>query len=357
MIMHRRIMQPPIMQLEGISRRYGAAPPVVQDLDLSLHEGEFLTLLGPSGCGKSTTLRMMAGLEQPTAGRIFLRGADITAHPAYRRPVNTVFQDYALFPHLSVRDNVAFGLATAGIPRPEQHRRVAAMLDIVGLSDQARQRPATLSGGQKQRVALARALVREPAVLLLDEPLSALDAQRRTQMQGELKALQARLGITFLLVTHDQTEALSMSDRIALMRDGRILQLDTPEVLYDRPTDGFVAAFLGAANLLLARAAPGGAVLADGAFLAVEGPAPNQAECVLCIRPADVSVAAAPGPNTLAARVRKTVFQGDTVRLDCVVNGSDQTLTADLGRAKNLPEAGQTVTLYLPPPRLRTLPR
>ncbi len=220
----------------------------VDDVSLEVRPGEFYSLLGPSGCGKTTTLRLIAGFERPDAGRILIRDRDVTAVPAHRRNVNTVFQHYALFPHLSVEANVAYGLRQRKMPRAEHRRRLDQALATVRLSDLRSRMPRELSGGQQQRVALARALVNEPAALLLDEPLAALDLKLRKAMQGELKKLQERIGITFLYVTHDQEEALTLSDRVAVMNNGRILQEGTPEDIYDRPTSKFVADFIGQTN-------------------------------------------------------------------------------------------------------------
>jgi len=222
----------------------------VDHIDLDVNEGEFFSLLGPSGCGKTTTLRMIGGFEQPTEGRIELQGQDVTWLPAYRRNVNTVFQNYALFPHLTVYDNVAFGLRRKKVPDIDVRKRVGEMLDLVELPGFDRRKPGQLSGGQAQRVALARALVNRPAVLLLDEPLGALDLKLRKQMQVELKRIQQEVGITFIYVTHDQEEAMTMSDRIAVMNRGRYEQLGDPEALYERPKTRFVAGFLGVSNLL-----------------------------------------------------------------------------------------------------------
>ncbi len=222
----------------------------VDHIDLDVNDGEFFGLLGPSGCGKTTTLRMIGGFEQPTEGRIELQGEDVTWLPAYRRNVNTVFQNYALFPHLSIFDNVAFGLRRKKVADAEVKRRVADMLDLVELPGYERRKPSQISGGQAQRVALARALVNKPAVLLLDEPLGALDLKLRKQMQVELKRIQQEVGITFIYVTHDQEEAMTMSDRIAVMNHGKYEQLGDPEVLYERPKTRFVAGFLGVSNLL-----------------------------------------------------------------------------------------------------------
>ena len=241
------------IELVGLTKRFGhgdTAHAAVDNIDLSVSGGEFFSLLGPSGCGKTTTLRLIAGFEEPTAGRILLDGADVSHVPPHKRKVNTVFQSYALFPFLSVFDNVAFGLKHAGVTKAELKRRVGEALSLVSMSDFAARRPSQLSGGQQQRVALARALVLNPAVLLLDEPLGALDAKLRRSLKVELKALQERVGITFIYVTHDQEEALTMSDRIAVMNAGAIAQIGTPQEVYESPADAYVADFLGAANLL-----------------------------------------------------------------------------------------------------------
>jgi len=238
-----------VIALNDVTRRYGSAI-AVDRVDLSLAPGEFFSLLGPSGCGKSTTLRLIAGLERPDAGSIQLEGRIVTDVPPHRRPVNTVFQNYALFPHLNVWDNVAFGPRSRRRPESEIRHAVAEALEIVRMGNLAQRRPAQLSGGQQQRVALARALVNKPAALLLDEPLAALDAGLRRLMQEELKRIQREAGITFLLVTHDQEEALALSDRLAVMQAGRIAQIGTPRDVYDHPVSPWVARFLGRANLL-----------------------------------------------------------------------------------------------------------
>src|SRR3954447_17558198 len=242
----------PTVRLERVSKHFGELV-AVRDLDLDIGRGEFFTMLGPSGCGKTTTLRMVAGFEQPTAGRVLIDGSDVAGLPSYRRPTNTVFQSYALFPHLNVRDNVAFGLRRKKVPKNEIKQRVEAELERVGLSAQANRRPNQLSGGQQQRVALARALVNLPKVLLLDEPLGALDLKLRKGLQVELKRIQREVGITFVYVTHDQEEALTMSDRIAVMNRGRIEQVSDPESVYERPSTTFVAGFIGVSNLMPAR--------------------------------------------------------------------------------------------------------
>jgi spermidine/putrescine transport system ATP-binding protein len=235
--------------MQGVTKRFGDFA-AVRDMDLDIPRGEFFTMLGPSGCGKTTTLRMIAGFEEPTEGTVLLDGDDVTGMPAFRRPTNTVFQSYALFPHMSVEKNVAFGLHRRGIAKDEIRRRVAEELERVGLKAEAARRPAQLSGGQQQRVALARALVNRPAVLLLDEPLGALDLKLRKQLQVELKRIQGEVGITFVYVTHDQEEALTMSDRIAVMNRGVIEQMDSPEEIYERPRTTFVAGFIGVSNLM-----------------------------------------------------------------------------------------------------------
>ena len=235
--------------LEGLTKRFGAVT-AVDDISLSIAAGEFFTLLGPSGSGKTTTLRMIAGFDQPTAGRVLLHGEDVTELPPFDRDTNTVFQDYALFPHMSVRDNVAYGLKVRGTSKNERRTAAEEALEHVRLGGYGDRKPSQLSGGQRQRVALARALVLRPSVLLLDEPLGALDQQLREEMQLELKSLQRDVGITFILVTHDQGEALAMSDRIAIFDQGRIVQTGTPREVYDQPMTRFVADFVGAANIL-----------------------------------------------------------------------------------------------------------
>jgi spermidine/putrescine transport system ATP-binding protein len=255
----------PSVELQSVTKRFGglADPAAVDDLSLELAAGEFFTLLGPSGCGKTTTLRMVAGFETPSEGTIRIDGADVESLPPHRRPTNTVFQSYALFPHLSVTDNVAFGLKRKKVSRDEISKRVKAELERVGLAAEAARRPSQLSGGQQQRVALARALVNLPKVLLLDEPLGALDLKLRKGLQLELKRIQREVGITFVYVTHDQEEALTMSDRIAVMNHGRVEQVSAPVEVYERPTTTFVAGFIGVSNLMPASVVGSGAVQLD----------------------------------------------------------------------------------------------
>jgi putative spermidine/putrescine transport system ATP-binding protein len=240
---------PPDIRLTGLTKRYGEVT-AVAGIDLEIAPGEFFTMLGPSGSGKTTTLRMIAGFEDPTSGSIELAGEEVSGVPPYDRAVNTVFQDYALFPHMSVGENVAYGLKVARVDKAERNQRAGEALEMVRLSGYADRKPSELSGGQRQRVALARAIVNRPKVLLLDEPLGALDLKLREQMQVELKTIQGEVGITFVYVTHDQDEALTMSDRVAVFNEGRIEQVSTPVELYERPDNEFVAGFVGVSNVI-----------------------------------------------------------------------------------------------------------
>ena len=287
---------PYVIEFRTVTKRFGDVV-AVADNDLAVKAGEFLSILGPSGCGKTTSLRMMAGFEQPTTGEVFIRGENVTGVPAYRRPVNMVFQHYALFPHLSVADNVSYGLRQRS-PKPakaEIDRAVDEALAMVRLDGFGKRRSYELSGGQQQRVALARALINRPAVLLLDEPLAALDRKLRRDMQIELQNLQRDVGITFLLVTHDQEEALSMSDRVCVMRDGRIVQTGSPRELYDQPVNRYVADFVGKTNFF-------------------EGPSSTE---VLSVRPEQIEIAASVNalPEGLSARlpvkVLNRIFLGE----------------------------------------------
>ncbi|MBL8317472.1 MAG: ABC transporter ATP-binding protein [Burkholderiaceae bacterium] len=317
--------------LDSVSCVFGhgaAAVRAVNAVDLTIEAGEFFTLLGPSGSGKTTCLRMIGGFTLPTAGRILIGGDDVTMRAPYARPVNTVFQDYALFPHMNVRDNVAYALMVRGVPRSERERRADELLALVQLAGVGERRPAQLSGGQRQRVALARALISQPQVLLLDEPLGALDLKLREQMQSELKALQRRIGITFLFITHDQHEALSMSDRIGVFNAGRLEQVGTPRAIYDEPRTRFVAQFVGAANVLdgeAARALTG----RPGAMLRPER-----------IRLGDAIGARASGP------VSEVQYFGAFTRLK--VQAAGTLLQADLAHvpAQATPAPGETVHLH-----------
>ncbi len=306
----------------------------VRDVSLTLRPGEFFTLLGPSGCGKTTTLRMIAGFETPTRGELLIQGQPMTHVPPHRRPVNMVFQNYALFPHLNVLQNVAFGLAVKRVPGPEREKRARAALELVRLPALAERRPSELSGGQQQRVALARALVNQPAVLLLDEPLGALDLLLRKEMQIQLKHLQTQVGITFVYVTHDQEEALAMSDRIAVMSEGRVLQVDEPAALYEHPATRFVASFVGETNFLSATVIGNGGGTTEVSIGAASLPAvadpvgrlavptngfrPSAGQSVtLAVRPERVRLAHAGQPAgewALAGTVREAVYLGTDTR-------------------------------------------
>jgi spermidine/putrescine transport system ATP-binding protein len=311
------------VELSSVTKRFDSLV-AVDDLSLDLASGEFFTLLGPSGCGKTTTLRMVAGFEQPDAGEIRIEGADVAGLPAHKRPTNTVFQSYALFPHLSVEDNVAFGLKRKRISKEEIRPRVAAELERVGLSAEAKRRPAQLSGGMQQRVALARALVNLPKVLLLDEPLGALDLKLRKELQLELKQIQREVGITFVYVTHDQEEALTMSDRIAVMNRGRVEQIGSPEDVYERPATTFVAGFIGVSNLMPAAVlAPGEVQLENGptVHISANGLAIGD-RCYAVVRPEklhiDAIAEAAPGSNGLPrveGIVESSVYLGTATQI------------------------------------------
>ncbi|MBD1551540.1 ABC transporter ATP-binding protein [Pseudomonas typographi] len=333
--------QPSVVSLRGVSKRYSDKVLSVDNIDLDIAPGEFISLLGPSGCGKTTTLRMIAGFEAPSAGRILIDGQDLTDAPPYGRPVNTVFQDYALFPHLNVSDNVGFGLSLGRrVAAAEARKRVTAMLELVGLADKARARVYELSGGQQQRIAMARALVCQPRVLLLDEPLSALDAHLRQYMQVELKRLQSSLGTTFIMVTHDQTEALSISDRIAVMDKGHIEQVASPDALYDTPHSAFVAGFIGASNLLPGEVLQGGSgsvTVAVGALrFTARAPVPLQpgAAVTVSLRPEDLRLGHAAqqeGSATTHGRILQRLFHGRALRLHISLPGIDS-LALDISR-------------------------
>ena len=311
----------PLVEIQGVTKTFGSHY-AVDDVSLAIYPGEFFSLLGASGCGKTTLLRLLAGFEQPDQGRLLIGGQDVTDLPPYKRPVNMMFQSYALFPHLSVADNVAFGLRQEGMPRREVHSRVGEMLDMVQMGSFARRKPDQLSGGQRQRVALARSLIKHPKLLLLDEPLGALDRKLREHTQFELVNIQERIGITFVMVTHDQEEAMTMSTRMAVMNEGRIRQVGTPSELYEFPANRFVAGFIGAVNQF------GGRVLEQtGDLLQVhaesaagdlrvrsqQAVAPGS-PVVVAVRPEKVRIEAATPPpcdNQLQGRVEEIAYLGD----------------------------------------------
>jgi spermidine/putrescine transport system ATP-binding protein len=365
------------IELVGLTKRFGhgavsgstgsgstGGHAAVDNIDLSVSGGEFFSLLGPSGCGKTTTLRLIAGFEEPTAGRILLDGIDVSRVPPHKRNVNTVFQSYALFPFLSVFDNVAFGLKHTSVSKNELRTRVGDALSLVSMSSFASRRPSQLSGGQQQRVALARALVLNPSVLLLDEPLGALDAKLRRSLKVDLKALQERVGITFIYVTHDQEEALTMSDRIAVMNAGRIAQIGTPQEVYESPADAYVADFLGAANLLEVvvseRVQAGTSILTLGDLklsTSNEVPAAPGGKAQAVIRPERVRVEAhgPAGPNRLPALVDRLVYLGAATQviLRLATGESLQAVVPNEDAAAW--SQGTSVHAYLPADALRVL--
>ena len=352
------------VRLVGVTKTFGPDVIAVDHIDLEVVDGEFFSLLGPSGCGKTTTLRMIGGFEEPTSGLIELNGEDVTWLPPYKRNVNTVFQNYALFPHLTIFENVAFGLRRKKVSDSDVKERVAQMLELVELRGFDKRKPGQISGGQAQRVALARALINRPAVLLLDEPLGALDLKLRKQMQIELKRIQQEVGITFIYVTHDQEEAMTMSNRIAVMNRGRYEQLGTPEDLYERPKTRFVASFLGASNLLHGKVVGtdgdyGTVRLDDSSTVRVprvqlEG----RTEVDVGVRPEKIRLVAAEteataGANRLPGRVRSTAYMGvSTQYLVDLQNGNVVAVyEQNIARAESssLMRPGQDVTLAWSP--------
>jgi putative spermidine/putrescine transport system ATP-binding protein len=320
----------PAVRLERVSRHFGAIR-AVDEVSLEVRDGEFFAMLGPSGSGKTTCLRLIAGFEEPDRGAIALHGQSVVGVPPYDRNVNTVFQDYALFPHMSVLDNVAYGLMVKGVGKAERQRRAAAMLEQVALGGLGARRPAELSGGQRQRVALARALINQPEVLLLDEPLGALDLKLRQQMQTELKALQRKVGITFVYVTHDQEEALGMSDRLAVFNHGRIEQIGTPEAIYEHPATAFVAGFVGASNIVDAATAE-----------RLTGRARP-----FSLRPERIRIGAAAAEHGVEGTVVSVQYHGASTRIEVALDGQ-QVLMVDRPndlRGEARPEPGSRIRL------------
>ena len=358
-----------IIQLDRLRKTFPGGVVAVDDVSLDIEEGEYVTLLGPSGCGKTTVLRTVAGFESPDSGSIRLAGQDVTDLPPYRRQVNMVFQDYALFPHMTVSQNVGYGLRIAGMPKAEIADKVRKALDLVEMSDKGDRQPHELSGGERQRVALTRAIIREPQVLLLDEPLSALDANLREAMRVELRHLHQRLGLTFVMVTHDQTEALVMSDRVVVMERGKVAQSGTPSDLYDHPSSTYVASFIGTSNVLRGhvagsdakdmtinygsdhlKAVRNGAAYADG-----------DAIC-MTIRPEKARLLSGKkteaNTNLLKGTVGETLFHGNSARVTVDLASGD-TFMVDLmlpntAAQSELPERGSAVTIAVDPANVNT---
>ncbi len=349
-----------VIVLDNVRKVFGSFV-AVEQADFAIRRGEFFSLLGPSGCGKTTLLKMIAGFEQPTKGQIVLEGVDVSRVPPYRRNVNTVFQQYALFPHMTIIENVAFGLRAKKVSAGEARRRARDMLDIVKLGEFANRRSGQLSGGQQQRVALARALVNLPAALLLDEPLAALDLKLREAMQLELKRIQREVGITFIFVTHDQGEALTMSDRIAVMSRGRVEQIGTPTDIYEAPASIFVAGFIGSANLLPGRldgATSGSpvAVLDSGERLALPGAGDGRDgdPVTVMLRPERITVGGDPPGDgrSLRAVVKDVIFQGSSIRLIAEAAGATEmlvTIENDSDEAAPVPRPGEPITMRWAP--------
>ncbi len=339
----------PAVSIEHVSKAFGrgaTAVHVLHDVSVSIGRREFFTLLGPSGCGKTTLLRLIAGFETADAGMIRIDGTDVTHAPPFRRPVNTVFQNYALFPHMTVEQNVGFALEEQGQPRDQIRRRAGEALEMVRMQSFAQRRPAELSGGQQQRVALARALAPRPKVLLLDEPLSALDLKLRKEMQIELKQLQTEAGITFIFVTHDQEEALTLSDRVAVMQSGRILQMGPPRSIYEAPTHRFVADFIGDINLIEGEAlASGGIRLPGGATL--PGPAAAPGRVTLAVRPERAKIVPA-GSGVIDATLVHSAFLGTAMLHKLTLPDGASFLIREADLSAPMPERGGTVGLSLP---------
>ncbi|MCF8161350.1 MAG: ABC transporter ATP-binding protein [Polaromonas sp.] len=356
----------PLVRFSGVQKTYDGSTLVVRDLNLDIQSGEFLSLLGPSGSGKTTTLMMLAGFESPTSGEIFLAGKSITKTPPHKRNFGMVFQNYALFPHMTIADNVAYPLTVRKMGKSEREDKVKRALDMVHLASKGDSYPGQLSGGQQQRVALARALVFNPQLVLMDEPLGALDKQLREHMQIELKELHRKLGLTFVYVTHDQSEALTMSDRVAVFNDGLIQQIDTVTQLYETPVNRFVASFVGDNTVLDAqittteRGAGGSCELRLPCGTALQGldinGAPLNSPVQACIRPerALICPGTQPAPaNSLSARVNDVIYYGDHLRMRCHVDKQAPATVKIALSSPNIPQAGDAIWLVLPPEHLR----
>ena len=347
----------PAVELKRVVKRFGALT-AIDGMDLTVNRGEFFTLLGASGCGKTTTLRLMAGFELPTEGQVLIGGQDVSDIPAHHRPVHTVFQNYALFPHMTVAENVVFPLSMHRVPRAEQAERANRLLSLVKMEHLSDRKPSQLSGGQQQRVALARALVNEPEVLLLDEPLGALDLKLRREMQLELKDIQKRLGITFIFVTHDQEEALTMSDRIALMHEGQIEQLSTPAELYNEPLSCYAAEFIGETNLLQGRVvrneAEGLVVSVLGREILLPGhSAQTDSEVTLGLRPERVKRNTS--QDGLTATLSDLHFVGSDLRLEYMTEGQQKIVVRTYNNGAGIPEIGRIDALHFETGDLRLL--
>ncbi len=339
----------PDVRLEDVVKRFDDVV-AVDGISIEIPRGSFVALLGPSGCGKTTTLRMIGGFEEPNRGQIFLGDQDVVGLPPYKRDVNTVFQSYALFPHMSIEDNVAFGLERKRVPKDERTRRVTEMLELVGLAGYGKRKPKQLSGGQQQRVALGRALVNHPRVLLLDEPLGALDLKLRKQMQMELKRIQNEVGITFVHVTHDQEEAMTMADTIAVMNSGRVEQLGPPQELYERPATRFVAGFLGASNLLSGTVEGPDAIRLDSGEVVRADVGGHTGRVEAGVRPEKITLGTGGGANELRGTIVETAYIG--VATQIVVRtaaGTVQVFEQNLGAGGRLPSPEEEVTLSWAP--------
>ncbi|HEU4318771.1 MAG TPA: ABC transporter ATP-binding protein [Acidimicrobiia bacterium] len=353
-----------VVELVGLVKTFGEVN-AVDHIDIEIEDGEFFSLLGPSGCGKTTTLRLIAGFERPDAGKILIDGVDMASTPPHKRPVNTVFQSYALFPHLTVEENVGFGLKYQNLSKDAARGKIGRALELVQLSGMEKRKPTQLSGGQQQRVALARSLVLNPSVLLLDEPLGALDAKLRKALQIELKALQEEIGITFIYVTHDQEEALTMSDRMAVMSHGKVEQLGTPSEVYETPASSYIAEFLGVSNLMevmvKSETPDGAAVVQLGSHeLVASTNYPWPGPALMSIRPERIRIVPADdkGPNTVQAKVDRTVYAGPVLNLLVQIDDLNdiQVSVANEGHIATY-RHGEPIRLHMPSEAIMVLDR